>query len=462
MLTLKSLKKVHMIGIKGTGMSGLALLLAKLGIQVTGSDAADSFLLLQESNFTKAGITISPDFNAKNISPKLDAIIASSSHLTKNPEIKEAKRLGLQVLTYADVVALLSQTYQSIAICGSHGKTTTTNLLAHVLQKAKTPVLPLAGPTSEQVLEQMGASDTRVFVFEADEYQNKLKQYSAHAVILTNVELDHPDYFKTAKQYENVFINFIKRIPVDGFLVYCADDESATHIASKAKVKTIGYGFGETADYRIRAVTDSETATPFAIHHQGKLLGVFRTPLLGTHNILNSTAVVLASTELGVEQEKIQNGLMSFKGSPRRLQKVSDNPLIYDDYGHHPTEIKSTLQALRSKFQDKTIWTVFHPHTFTRTKAFLQEFGDSFADSDHTIVLEIWGSAREKHGTVSSRDVVAEIKSHGGKAKYAATFEEAAALLKGKLGDDTLLLTIGAGDVWKLHAYVTNRHRRAS
>ena len=167
-------------------------------------------MLLQESNFTKAGITISPDFNAKNISPKLDAIIASSSHL-KNPEIKEAKRLGLQVLTYADVVALLSQTYQSIAICGSHGKTTTTNLLAHVLQKAKTPSRH-SGTTSEQVLEQMGASDTRVFVFEADEYQNKLKQYSAHAVILTNVELDHPDYFKTAKQYENVFINFIKRI----------------------------------------------------------------------------------------------------------------------------------------------------------------------------------------------------------------------------------------------------------
>ena len=259
-------------------------------------------MLLQESNFTKAGITISPDFNAKTY---LQSSMLSSHRplILQNPEIKEAKRLGLQVLTYADVVALLSQTYQSIAICGSHGKTTTTNLLAHVLQKAKTPSRH-SGPTSEQVLEQMGASDTRVFVFEADEYQNKLKQYSAHAVILTNVELDHPDYFKTAKQYENVFINFIKRIPVDGFLVYCADDESATHIASKAKVKTIGYGFGETADYRIRAVTDSETATPFAIHHQGKLLGVFRTPLLGTHNILNSTAVVLASTELGVEQEK--------------------------------------------------------------------------------------------------------------------------------------------------------------
>ena len=137
---------------------------------------------------------------------------------------------------------------------------------------------------------------------------------------------------------------------------------------------------------------------------------------------------------------------------------MSDNPLIYDDYGHHPTEIKSTLQALRSKFQDKTIWTVFHPHTFTRTKAFLQEFGDSFADSDHTIVLEIWGSAREKHGTVSSRDVVAEIKSTAARQSMPPRLKRPR-LLKGKLGDDTLLLTIGAGDVWKLHAYVTNRHR---
>lgn len=290
------------------------------------------------------------------------------------------------------------------------------------------------------------------FVYEADEYQNKLKQYSPHGVILTNIELDHPDYFKTKAAYEKVFEQFIKRIPKDGFLIYCADDEAALRIAKKAKCKTIAYGMNEGAEYRVRGTEAASLATPFAIHHDSAMMGVYRTTLLGNHNILNASAVVLAARELGIDDEKIQAALISFHGSPRRLQKVSDDPLIYDDYGHHPTEIKATLRALRTTFPDKQIWTVFHPHTFTRTKAFLKEFGDSFADSDHTIVLEIWGSARETKGTVSSRDVVELIKKHKGKAEYAANFDDAAALLKGKLTDKTLLLTIGAGDVWKLHA----------
>ena len=448
-----------MVGIKGTGMSALALALYAMGIKVTGSDASDSFFLLDPLNYGRAGIKIAPFFDAKNIPEDADAIIVSTSHRTKNPEINKARKLKIPILTYPEIISMLSKEMKSVAICGSHGKTTTTNMLAYVLQKAHLPILPIAGPTSQQVLDQLPQPpliDKRgtkgaLFVFEADEYQNKLKQYSPFGVILTNIELDHPDYFKTDAQYEKVFEQFVKRIPQEGFLVYCADDAVVKKIAAKAICRKFSYGLSEDADFVIRPVTTPSAGSPFAIHHRSAILGVFRTTLMGKHNVLNAAAVVIAAYELGVSTEKIQNALMSFQGSPRRMEIVSRDPLIIDDYGHHPTEIRATLQAIRSTYPDRTIWTVFHPHTFTRTKKFLKEFGDSFGESDHTIVLEIWGSARETQGTVSSKDVVAEIKKNKGKAEYAATFEDAARLLKGKLDDDSLLLTIGAGDVWKLH-----------
>src|SRR3989344_6182115 len=239
-----------MVGIKGTGMSGLALVLAKLGIRVTGSDSADSFLLLDQKNFDHAGITIATPFDAKNIPKDASAVITSTSHHTKNIEIDKARELKIPVLTYPEVLGMLTREFRSIAICGSHGKTTTTNLLAHVLRQAGMPILALAGPTSQQVLDEVGMSvslfgkafrsataressvaisaeidnrfaksDTRMFVFEADEYQNKLAQYFPFGIILTNVELDHPDYFKTESEYEKVFEDFIKKVPADGFLI---------------------------------------------------------------------------------------------------------------------------------------------------------------------------------------------------------------------------------------------------
>ncbi len=430
-----------MVGIKGTGMSALALALHALGIKVTGSDSSDSFFLLNSSNYDRASITIAPSFDAKNVPEDANTVIVSTSHRTKNPEIDKAQELGIPVLTYPEIVGIMTRELKTIAICGSHGKTTTTNMLAHVLQTAGLPVLPLAGPTSQQVLnnllsqkmqsplahsrpasaglrgqgtpsdsfgdharsslkplESIASSDL-LFILEADEYENKLEQYSPFGIILTNIELDHPDYFTSEAQYEQVFTDFIKKIPTDGFLID-----------------------GRTIPY-----------------------------VVGKHYEFDAQLVTLAAQKLGVSDENITKGIATFEGSPRRMQKVSDHPLIYDDYGHHPTEIKTTIRALKTKYPDKKIIVVFHPHTFTRTKAFLKEFGDSFGDADYTIALEIWGSAREQHGTVSSRDVVAEIVSHNGKADYAATFDDAAGLLKGKLTDDTLLLTIGAGDVWKLH-----------
>ena|SRR3989344_3392852 len=407
MVSLDKLHKVHLVGIKGTGMSALALALRALGVEVSGSDAKDSFLLLPQKYFTK--IAIATDFSEKNITSDLDAVIASTSHTSKNPEISEAKRRKIPVLTYPEMIGLLTKNFKTIAICGSHGKTTTTNMLAHVLQQAGMSILAIAGPTSEQVLDAVspptppyskGGSQGGYFVLEADEYENKLKYYSPFGVILTNVELDHPDFFKSEAEYTKVFEDFIKKIPWEGFLV----------------------------DGR---------KIPYA---------------LGEHNKFNAQLVRLAAQKLGLTDKQISEGIASFRGSPRRMEKVSDRPLIFDDYGHHPTEIRMTLHALRNTNTEKRIWAVFHPHTYTRTKKFLKEFGASFADADHVIVLDIFESREMGKQTITSKDVVDEIIKNGKDAHYCPAFSDAAALLKGKLNDGTVLLTIGAGDVWKLHA----------
>jgi len=445
-MNLHDIKRVHMIGIKGTGMCALALVLHKLGIRVSGSDMKDSFLLLDKKNYTRAKIKIFSDFKAKNVPKNANLAIVTTSHdSSSNPEVKEVKRRGIKIITYPQMLGTLTNEFPSITVIGTHGKTSTTNLLSHVALDNKLPATALSGPTSQQVLNEM-RFNPELFIFEADEYQNKLKYYNPEGVILTSLEMDHPDYFKTEAQYKKVFKDFVKRIPEDGFLVYYADDKNVREVAKLAKCKTFAYGISKYAKFKVTRTK------PHSFGVKTKLGTVsFKTPLLGTHNMLNATAVAIVANALGLSNSQFQKSLSTFKGSPRRLEKVMNKPLVYDDYGHHPTEIKAALSALRSVYPNKEIWTVFQAHTFTRTKKFLKEFGKSFEDSDHTIVLDIWGSAREFRGAVHARDIVKKIEKNGGTAYYLPTRAKAAEFLKQTLDKTSLILTIGASDIWKIH-----------
>ncbi|MFH1769477.1 MAG: UDP-N-acetylmuramate--L-alanine ligase [Parcubacteria group bacterium] len=445
-MQLSDIKHVHMIGIKGTGMSALALMLTKFGIRVSGSDTKDSFLLLDKKNFVKNRIKIFPEFKAKNISKEVDLAIVSTSHNKGgNPEVKEIKRRGIKLITYPQMLSMITRELPSIAIIGSHGKTTTTNLLGHIALNNGIRSAVLSGPTSQQVLNE-AKKDPESFIFEADEYENKLRHYNPQMVILTSVDYDHPDFFKTPTQYKNVFKNFIKRIPKTGLLIYCADDKNVREVAKLAKCKTLAYGISSHAKIKTRIIKPHL----FEVLH-GRNKARIKTPLIGTHNSLNATAVLLASRELGITNKQFQKSLSTFKGSPRRLEKISTKPLIYDDYGHHPNEIRAAIRALRDEYPKHEIWTVFQPHTYTRTKKFLKEFGKSFEDSDHTIVLDIWGSAREDSGMVHSTDLMFEIGKNGDTVYHLPSMKKAARFLKNIMKKDTLILTIGAGDIWKIH-----------
>jgi UDP-N-acetylmuramate--alanine ligase len=288
-------------------------------------------------------------------------------------------------------------------------------------------------------------------VIEADEYQNKFLYFNPQAIVLTSAEYDHPDFFKTPEEYNDAFKNFVMKIPADGFLVACTDDKNVLEIAQAAKCKIISYGL-TSGDWQAKNIIQKNGGMEFEVLEKGESRGVFKIKLVGEHNVANALAVIATAKELGYDTEKIRAALEKFLGAVRRFEIKGEaaGVLVIDDYGHHPTEIRVTLEAARQKYPDRRIWCVFHPHTFTRTKALLSDFAKSFGAVDKTIVIDIYGSAREVAGGVSSGDLVEEIKKEGKDALYIPTISEAADFLAKEVKSGDVVITMGAGDVWRV------------
>lgn len=434
-----------MIGIKGTGMSSLAVLLKKMGYRITGSDTPEKFFT--ESQLRSNRISFFDGFDPEHLTKgKPDLIIASTAYNDRNPEISEAKLLQIPTISYPQAVGEISSKLASVAVCGSHGKTTTTSMLGSVMQSNRQTVT-LTGTVAGNINNKV--TKPKYFVFEADEYQNKFQYYSPSNVILTNVDFDHPDYFKDKTHYHRTFKDFIKRIVKNkGYILYNMDDPGARQIMKG--VASESYGFHAKSDYFITPLGNG-AANRFSISHNGTELIEIHLSTYGKHNILNAAASAIMSLKLGIKPAIVQRELKAFKGVKRRMEVIpSKKYIIIDDYGHHPTEIIATLKAIRGRYADKNIVTVFHPHTFTRTKALLKDFGKSFTDSNLTIVLDIYPSAREVAGGIHALDVVKEISKNGSKALYLPTIPHVAEYIKEKVPHGSVIITIGAGDVWKL------------
>ncbi|MDP3954342.1 MAG: cyanophycin synthetase [bacterium] len=426
-VNLNDIKKIYMVGIKGTGMASLGVNLKNMGIKVSGSDSPEVFFT--DQLLRRHGIKVFSPFNKDNIPADVDLVVASTAYNNKNSEFKEVEMRGIPLMTYPEVIGLLSREMKSVAVCGSHGKTTTSALLAYILSKSKMGVLPNVGSIVPQLVNYKMKGRPGVFMYEADEYQNKLKLYSADVVILTNVDYDHPDFFKTEKEYKKVFRDFIKRIPVGGLLIYCAGDKEAVRIAKYAKCRKIGYDTKESQEYPAQ--------------------------LIGAHNRLNLSAAIVCAREFGVLHGIIKKAVVDFRGVKRRLEIIKktrlngNECLLIDDYGHHPAEIKATISAIKEAYPKKMLWTVFQPHTFSRTEALFDDFTKCFSGSDKTVILDIYASARENRGTIHSRDLVNKINSSG--VAYQPGIKEVARFLKQKIKTPSIIMTIGASNVWRLH-----------
>ncbi len=468
MLDLAKIKKAYFIGIKGAGMAAVAEIFNARGIEVSGSDTGEKFFT--DEILKKNKIKYFEKFAVKNISIDTELVVYSTAYGAENNiEFAMAKKLGLSMMSYPEILGELFNEKMGIAVCGTHGKTTTTALLAECLRVAGLDPGAIVG---SKVIGWQGSSlsgNGKYFVAEADEYQNKLQYYNPFAVVLTSVDWDHPDFFPTFGEYKKVFADFAVRIPRHGFLVVWGDSAAANEVACGAQCEIIKYGFLEDNDAVIKnpkfkisnpkQIQNSNIeiqnffCQTFEFIYAGDSLGEFEIQLIGGHNILNAAAAIAVCHKLGIDMKKVREALRNFQGTSRRFEYVGERngAILIDDYAHHPEEIKVTLKAAREIYPEKNIITIFHPHTFTRTKALLQEFAQSFDDADKAIIIDIYGSAREIQGGVSSEELVNLINKYNhNKAEYIPTIDGVIKNLKNKIGAQYVVISMCAGDVWKV------------
>lgn len=449
-MDLSKVKKIYVIGIEGAGTSAIAQAYQNLGMEVSGSDNGDHFYqdVLEAKN-----IKVFDKFDAGNLPEDVDLVIHSTAYGKNNPELEKAKEKNIPILSYPEALGELFKEKFGIAVSGTHGKTTTTAMLAECLREIGADPNAIVGSKVKQWQSNVLLGKGDFLVAEADEYQNKLQYYHPMAAILTSVDWDHPDFFPTVTEYAKVFEDFVAKIPRHGFLVYCGDDADAEKISKAASCEKLSYGFGENNDYKISNQRIIDNGQEFEVAYKEDNLGKFSLQFPGKHNALNATAAIAVCHKLKLDLEKAKDALRNFQGTARRFEYVGERngAILIDDYAHHPAEIKATLKAAREKYPEKNIWTIFHPHTFTRTKALLHDFAQSFDDANNVIVIDIYGSAREKQGGVSSQELVNLINKYDhGKAEYVPTIDEAIAFLRDKAGENDVVISMGAGDVWRV------------
>lgn len=456
----KNIKTAYFIGIKGVGMTMLAQFLVESGVKITGSDIPEKFMTDQVLKREK--IKVRAPFAVDNIPAQVDLIVHSSAFSPKNNvEMKylEQKKRSLGKcqlnLSYAEALGAVFSQYYGLAVCGSHGKTTTSAWLGFVLDRAGLKPNVLVGARVPQFKGSALKGASRYFVAETDEYQNKLQYFFPTGVVLNNIDYDHPDFFKTRKDYFQVFAAFVKKIPAKGFLAVNADDPLALKAAARCRGRVITYSLkNKKADYGATDFSVKNGRQHFLVWEKGKSLGSFSIRLAGEHNIANALAVIATAKRLKLDLAVIKKYLTAFGGTERRLQVLGKykGALIVDDYAHHPTEIRATLAGLRKFYPQRRIVTVFHPHTFSRTKAFLADFAASFSGTDELLVLDIYGSAREKQGGVSSQKLIALMGKHSPhlNIKYLPLLDLAADYLAANIHPNDVVLLMGAGDVFRI------------
>lgn len=422
-------KTYHFIGIKGTGMSALALILKQKGFDVQGSDI-DKYIFTQRDLET-SGIKIS-SFDEKNIQDDM-IIIAGNAFPDTHIEIQTALKRGLPVIRYHKFLGNFLENFTSIAITGSHGKTTTTGLLSHVFSGIE-PTSYLIGDGTGH-----GEKDAKYFSFEACEYRRHFLAYNPDYIIMTNIDFDHPDYYTGIEDVYDAFQSFASQAKKG--IVAFGDDDNLRKL--KADVPIYYYGLTDEDDFKAVNIKRTTEGSSFDVMFEGNTIGSFRVPAYGIHNILNALSVVAISYLEGLDMSKVAEEMVTFDGVKRRFseKKVSDM-VIVDDYAHHPAEIKVTIDAARQKYPDKEIIAIFQPHTFTRTIALLDEFADALDDADQVYLCDIFGSAREEVGSVKIEDLGEKITKGG----EVLSLENMSPLLD---YHNAVTIFMGAGDVQK-------------
>jgi len=439
---------IHFVGVGGIGMSGIAELLLNLGYRVSGSDLKASDLTRR---LQRLGGTIFEGHAADQIRGA-DVVVISSAVRPDNPEVLEAKKAAVPVIPRAEMLAELMRLKYSVAVAGAHGKTTTTSLVAAVLAEgglSPTVVIggKLKGIGSNAVL---GRGD--FIVAEADESDGSFLKMSPTIAVVTNIDREHLDFYSSIEVILQAFLEFVHRIPFYGLAVLCLDNECVQALIPSLGKRFTTYGMSVQADFQAKEVAFEGLRSRFTVYWKEKALGPILLNLPGVHNVGNALAAVVVGTELGIPFGSIQKALASVEGVQRRLEIKGEigGITVVDDYGHHPTEIKATLNAAKQSWPDRRTVVVFQPHRFTRTRALFDEFTRAFYQSDVLLVLSIYAAGEPEIEGVSGRMLSEGIRAHGHReVYYVEELDAVPEALNSILKSGDLLITLGAGDVWK-------------
>jgi UDP-N-acetylmuramate--alanine ligase len=439
--------KVHFVGIGGIGMSGIAELLLNLGYGVSGSD-------LKESEITRRlaslGGAIAIGHRAANVGSDVDVVVTSSAvRRAQNPEALAARDRGIPVIPRAEMLAELMRLKQGIAIAGSHGKTTTTSLIATVLAHAGVDPTAVVGGKLNALGTNAKLGKGELMVVEADESDGSFLRLAPTIAVITNVDSEHLDYYGTVDALQQAFVDFADRVPFYGLAVLCLDHPVVQHLIPRLTKRHVTYGISPQADWRADDVQLSAFQARFTVSHRGVRQGEVVLKMVGAHNVLNALACCAVAQELGIPFATTAEALGSFQGVQRRFTVRGElkGITVVDDYGHHPAEVRATLAGARASFPHRRIVCAFQPHRYTRTRDLLGEFATAFNDADALVLTEIYAAGEDAIPGVSGARLYEAIKACGHRD---AAFVERPALaqaLRDKVREGDLVITLGAGDI---------------
>ena len=459
MKSLGKTKHIHFVGIGGIGMSGIAELLLNLGYEVSGSDLKASAVT---ARLSQLGGRIYSGHDMKNIEGA-DVVVYSSAVSKDNPEILEARERYVPVIPRAEMLAELMRLKFGIAVAGAHGKTTTTSMVASILMHGNLdPTVVIGGR-----LDIWGGSNAKlgqgeILVAESDESDGSFMILSPTIAVVTNIDHEHLDHYGSMEAIRKAFIDFINKIPFYGLAVLCLDNEEIQGIMPHLNKRYLTYGMSSQADLRARDMVRGTLQTEFELIYQNQSLGRVTVGKPGTHNVLNALAAIGVGLELNVPLEDIERGLVNLGGLARRFQIKGEKSgvLVLDDYGHHPTEIVSTLETARTSWPDRRLIVVFQPHRYTRTKLLYERFAIAFNEADVLIVAPLYSAGERPMEGVDSEWLYRGIKEHGHKEVILCEDQEdMVKTLMGILTRGDVLMTLGAGDIYHLGERVLEQLR---
>ncbi len=451
---IKKYKKIHMIGIGGISMSGIAEILVNWGFSVSGSDRTDSDIL---DTLKKAGVKIYIGHNISNVEGA-DCVVYTAAIHEDNPELMYAKELGIPVIERSDFLGKLTRCYKNtIAISGTHGKTTTTSLVSLCFIEAQKDPSIQVGAIIKELNGNYRVGNSENFIIEACEYVESFLKFSPKSEIILNIDNDHLDYYKNIENVKKAFIKYVKLLPEDGHLIINADDSNCLDLPIYSKAKAIKYGIeNDDVDFYAKNIIFNEEGFPeFDVYKFGEFYEHFELSIPGRHNVLNALGCISLCDTYDIDKSCMKTALKKFTGANRRFEfkGMVNGAKIYDDYGHHPTEVLATAKALANKKFNKS-WVVFQPHTYSRTFNLLDDFAHALLSFDNIIVTDIYAARETNTYNISSKDLADAIIKLGKNAKYLPSLEDCASFLKDNVKENDIVLTLGAGTVTNISSMI--------